>query len=144
MSRYDRRENGSSVKPESSPADHELEERLGCLRELAASLANARRAVLHSDLAELTRQSVRQRELCTALVRIDPEALSSAAERCRGLLQESVQMARHVARLNREYGALLARGRRTVDIFCRVLANSEATYLPPKREIACLAARVEV
>lgn len=131
------------MEPESSPPDHDLRKRLCCLRELAASLESARTAVLHSDLRELTRQTVRQRELCTALSRLDHEILSPTAEHRRGLLQQSLQIAMHVACLNREYGALLARARRTVDIFCRVLANSEATYLPPKRETSSVPARLE-
>lgn len=135
--------NGQRLKPESSPSAHDLEQQLCRLRELAASLENARMAVLHSDLAELTQQTVRQRELCAAIGRLDPDILSCPAEHRRTLLQESVQVAVQVARLNREYGALLSRARRTVDIFCRVLANSEATYLPPKREAASVSTRVE-
>jgi hypothetical protein len=53
-------------------------------------------------------------------------------------------METRVAQLNREYGALLTRARRTVDIFCRVLANSEVTYFPPKRESATSHSELEV
>lgn len=124
------------MKHEFSSSEQDPEQQLRCLRELAASLESARSAVLHSNLAELTRQTVRQRELCAALGRIDCEILAAVNDRWRNLVGESRQMVLHVSHLNREYGALLARARRTVEIFCRVLANSEATYPPPKRETA--------
>ena len=130
------------MRQESSPPGQELEQRVRCLRELAASLESARSAVLRSDLAELTRHTVRQRELCANLERIGiPHA---AAERWRDLLQESNQMELRVASLNREFGALLARARRTVDIFCRILGNAGATYRPPKPETASRIARLEL
>ena len=124
------------MEQEFSPAYQHLEKRLSLLRELAGSLECAHAAVLGSDLAELTLQTVHQRELCAALRQAEGVAPSAAGERWNRLLQESTQMEKRVAHLNREYSALLARARRTVDIFCRVLANSEGTYLPPKRESA--------
>lgn len=129
------------MKGESSLPGQELEQRVRCLRELATSLESARAAVLHSDLAELTRQTVRQRELCAHLERVGIPA--AVAERWRDLLQESKRMELRVAGLNREYAALLARARRTVDIFCRVLGNSEAIYRPPQPEAAARMARLE-
>jgi len=126
-----------------SPAYQQLEQRLTWLRELAGSLENARAAVLHSDLAELRRQTDRQRELCAGLRQLNPGTSSPAGERWQRLLQEARQMEMQVAHLNREYGFLLAHARHTVDIFCRVLANSDATYLPPKREAICFQPNVE-
>jgi len=131
------------LKPESSPAYQGLEQRLAGLRDLAGSLKSARAAVLHSDLAELRRQTDRQRELCAGLRQLNPRSSSAAGERWHCLLQEASQLEMQVAHLNREYGFLLAHARRTVDIFCRVLANSEATYLPPKREAISFQPNVE-
>ena len=48
--------------------------------------------------------------------------------------EELAEVERKVAQLNRRYDALLRRARRTVDIFCRVLANSALTYPPPRPE----------
>lgn len=127
-------ETDKSLEPEFSPASQPLEQRLRLLRQLASSLECARAAVLGSDLVELTLQTARQRELCAALRQVEGEASVAPRERWNRLRQESAQMEKRVSHLNREYGALLARARRTVDIFCRVLANSEITYLPPKRE----------
>ena len=112
----------------------EAEQRLGRLRELAASLESARAAVVGCDLAELICQTGRQRELCASLLKPSDRAPTSADERWNRVLQESQRVAWQIHRLNREYGFLLARARRTVDIFCRVLANSQTTYLPPKQQ----------
>ena len=49
-----------------------------------------------------------------------------------GLADDLQVAARRVADLNRFYGALLRRRRRTVDICCRVLANSGTTYPAPR------------
>lgn len=130
------------MKQEFPPAHQPLEQRLTWLRELAGSLESARAAVLHSDLTELRLQTARQRELCAGLRQLNPNT-SSAGERWHHLLQEASQLEMQVARLNREYRFLLAHARRTVDIFCRVLANSDATYLPPKREAIAFQPNVE-
>lgn len=126
-----------------SPAYQPLVQRLRLLHDLAASLETARAAVLRSDLTELKLQTARQRELCAALRQ--SQAVPGVGERWSRLLQESARMETRVAQLNREYGALLTRARRTVDIFCRVvLANSEVTYFPPKRESATSHSGLEV
>ena len=124
------------MKQELSPEYHALEQRLGLLRELAGSLESAQAAVLRSDLAEMNLQTARQHELCAALRPAVGGGSSVPGERWSRLLRESANMEMRVARLNREYGALLRRARRTVDIFCRVLANSETTYVPPQRDSA--------
>jgi hypothetical protein len=119
----------------SSPQCRDLEPRLRLLHELAASLEGARAAVLRSDLAGLNSQTLRQREICEALrqFKVTP---SGAGDRQDRLRREAADMEARVLQLNREYAALLARARRTVDIFCRLLASSNLTYLPPKRELA--------
>lgn len=127
-------ETDNSLEQEFSPAYQHLERRLGWLRELAGSLEGARAAVLANNLAELKLQTARQRDLCAALGQFELGTPIGVGERWNRLLQESAKTEIQVRQLNREYGALLARARRTVDIFCRLLANSEPTYLPPKRE----------
>jgi len=129
-------ETDMSLEQEFSPAYQHLERRLCWLRELAGSLEGARAAVLASNLAELKLQTARQSELCAALGQFEPVTSCPVGERWNRLLQESARTEMRVRQLNREYGALLARARRTVDIFCRLLANSEPTYPPPKRESA--------
>jgi len=137
-----------------SPVDELLERRVGLMRELAASLERAQAAILHSDAGQLAAQTMRQQELCEELRRLVPELASGpvfsvanvarsvvrthlagtlhpARQRQRALLTELLKIETQVADLNRSYGALLRRARRTVDIFCRVLANSGVTYLPP-------------
>ncbi|HXZ40635.1 MAG TPA: hypothetical protein VEG68_07830 [Terriglobales bacterium] len=139
-----------------SPVNELLERRVTLMHELAASLELAQVAILHSDARRLSVQTQRQQELCEELRRLVPElvpghafpvaktarsvarthlgeteALSPARQRQRALLTEWLEIETRVADLNRAYGSLLRRARRTVDIFCRVLANSGVTYLPP-------------
>jgi len=113
--------------------------------ELADSLERAQAAVLQSDVAEMTRQSERQRKLCADLSRLQaessqlPQGAATADQHGvlgRDLGEEWTQARLRVARLNRAYGALLRRARRTVDIFCRVLASSAITYGPPAPPLA--------
>jgi hypothetical protein len=133
-----------------------LERRVGLMRELAHCLERAQAAVLNSDSRQMSAQTTRQRELCEQLRRqaseLMPEQVPSpvsaassiagspvpgsadlrpARLRRRALLGELAEVEAQVAHLNRAYGALLRRARRTVDIFCRVLANSGVTYVPP-------------
>jgi hypothetical protein len=141
---------------DSSPVDVLLERRVGLMRELAVSLERAQTAILHSDARQLADETTRQREVCEELRRLaselaagpappvtkavhsvlrthlpDTAALHPARQRQRALLTELLEIETRVADLNRSYGALLRRARRTVDIFCRVLANSGVTYPPP-------------
>jgi hypothetical protein len=124
------------------------------MHELAASLERAQAAILHTDASQLSAQTKRQQELCEELRRLAPESvpgkafplaeavrsfarkpdiavLHPAIQRRQVLAVELAQVEAQVANLNRAYGSLLRRARRTVDIFCRVLANSGVTYLPP-------------
>ena len=122
------------MEPCSFPSYQEAEQRLGWLRELAVSLQQARAAVLSSDPRRLALETARQRELCAALGQSPGLGSCTAEQRWNSLLRETIELEIQVFRLNREYGALLARAQRTVKIFCRVLANSQATYLPPEPE----------
>jgi hypothetical protein len=128
-----------------------LEQRIGLMRELGHSLEQARAAILNSDLAELGAQTMRQSELCerwrllVSKLSVDlsppptcavPKSHGAAdpsnhSERRRALLVELAEVEARVNNLNLAYGALLRRARRTVDIFCRVLANSGVTYAQP-------------
>jgi len=139
-----------------SPVNELLERRVSLMHELAASLELAQAAILHSDAGRLSVQTQRQQELCEHLRGLVPElapgqasqaaraarsvartqlpgteALNPARQRQRALLIEGLEIETRVADLNRAYGSLLRRARRTVDIFCRVLANSGVTYHPP-------------
>jgi hypothetical protein len=138
-----------------------LEWRLALMRELANSLERAQATVLNSDPGQISAQTMRQRELCEELRRLasalTPQQvpspaqaedcipgsylsvtaeLSAARARRKTLLVELADVERRVAHLNRAYGALLQRARRTVDIFCRVLVNSGVTYVPPQAQPA--------
>jgi len=53
------------------------------------------------------------------------------------LAAELLAVETKVLQLNRAYAAWLRRARRTVDIFCRVLAHSAITYPPPSPPQSC-------
>jgi hypothetical protein len=135
------------------------EGRLALLRVLGDSLEQAQSAVVRSNLTEITAHTARQRELCETLRQLASEALrlppctasagASPTHPLRMRLPESTvspflqrrwnrvteelsEVEMRVVQLNRVYGALLRRARRTVDIFCRVVASSAFTYGPPK------------
>lgn len=142
-----------------------LERRLALMRELAESLARAQAAVARADAGQMNAQTMQQRRICEELRRLTVEfgaarvsgeasatdlraqsspaaALGEAYERWRALKGELAKVEAEVAQLNRNYSALLRRARRTVDIFCRVLANSGITYVPPASEAeSAIAAR---
>ena len=112
----------------------QAQRRLTLLRELTESLARAQAAVVKSDLRDLRRQTERQAELCRQLSSL-PTPLtngSSAAMRWGELVGQIRQAELALADLNRVYGALLRRARRTVDVFCRLLTDSAITYAPPR------------
>jgi hypothetical protein len=115
---------------------------IGCgqfalLRQLVDSLLRAHAAVVHSDLMEMMRQTTYQKELCARLRLL---AQSPVTGKNDANLEELKKLHEEAAALNRKYGVLLRRARRTVDIFCRVLATS-LTY-PPPRNAAILAPAV--
>jgi septal ring factor EnvC (AmiA/AmiB activator) len=144
------------MEQELSSINQLLERRINLLRELADSLQRAQSALVHSNRRQLTVETERQQGLCTELRRQAPElsseiaSITSAASegshvmgavhfaraRQRELSAELAAVEAQVGQLNRTYGAFLRRARRTIDIFCRVLANSAATYVPPARPAA--------
>ncbi|MGA8151777.1 MAG: hypothetical protein WB952_12565 [Terriglobales bacterium] len=126
--------------------------RVVLLGDLAESLERAYAAVVSSDLLEFTRQTGCQRALCGRLRLLPAEPAQSPQSGVPGILpapisqgaralgEELAEVERTVARLNCRYAALLRRARRTVDIFCRVLANSALTYPPPRPAVVRFAA----
>jgi len=141
------------MEQEIASANGALKRRINLMRELARSLECAQAAVLSSDPAQLGAQTKQQQELCEqwrrglcefpgngslSPRRTHPMAnsheavdLGPAGEAHRALIAELSEVEARVAHLNRAYGALLRRARRTVDIFCRVLASSGPTYSQP-------------
>jgi hypothetical protein len=120
--------------------------RIELLRELASSLRLAQGAVLKSEPGQMNAQTRRQHELCDELRRLMnggvvarhmsmesglPSSSASARVRREMVQVELAEAAKQVDGLNRVYGALLRRARRTAEIFCRILVNSGVTYLPP-------------
>lgn len=111
------------------------------LRELAASLERAQNALVGSDPGQLRLETTRQQGLCNELRRFyarsvigeahrDSTAESDrrSSERLLGFAREISRVEGEVLRLNAVYGELLKKSRRTVDIFCRILAYSGTTY----------------
>jgi hypothetical protein len=110
-----------------------LLQRLELLHALADSLGQARAELVTTTPAILDRHTARQRELCRQLHSLGAGSRDGAHSGLHAGLADDLQAtSRRVADLNRAYGALLRRRRRTVDIFCRVLANSGTTYAAPK------------
>ena len=110
-----------------------LIQRLALLRVLADSLERSRVELMTTTPAKLDQQTTRQRELCRQLCALAVEFPVRGYVRTHaGLANDLQETARRVAELNRKYAALLRRKRRTVDIFCRVLASSGTTYPAPK------------
>jgi hypothetical protein len=133
------------MDPERSPGREAGQIRIDLLRQLAQALELAHAAVVGSDLGEITRQTAHQRELCAKLRQLPADPVRTLASWFPGALvrdrneawgEELAAVATRVALLNRRYEALLRRARRTVDIFCRVLAHSALTYPPPPPEAA--------
>jgi len=138
-----------------------LEKRLALWRELIDLLAQAQAAVLHSDLARVETLTLRQGEVCRQLLEITPSALrfagsargegradpgtgqglgnsdsQRAQQRWSMLTAEIARVEKRVWNVNQVYGALLRRGRRTADIYCRALASSAITYTVPAQTTA--------
>jgi len=147
-----------------------LVRRLALMRELAGSLEQAQNAVVRSDLPGMDGRTAQQREICEALRQLETEAsrhprCTAIADKSRNqkaemqfpgdavsplvrqrwetLAQELTQVEIRVGELNRVYGALLRRARRTVQIFNRVLASSAITYIPPKPEAAMVQSKFQ-
>ena len=128
---------GGNVNLEPSSAYELLEQQLTLWRSLAVSLEHARKAVLQSNLEVLRFQTARQQEICEGLRRLEKSKPLGGhpippGERRKSLEEELQRVEAQVAHLNLAYGALLRRARRTVGIFCRVLASAAVTYTPPQ------------
>ena len=122
--------------PPTSPFSiHELLiERLALLRALADSLSQAQVALAQTTPQELNQHTARQQELCRQLRSLATGIPGGAPSRMHAGLADDLQLVtRRVGDLNHKYAALLRRWRRTVDIFCRVLASSGTTYPAPKQ-----------
>jgi hypothetical protein len=117
----------------SSPIPEVLTQRLALLRALADSLEEAQAALTTTAPGILDQHTARQRELCRRLRALATGLPDGAKDWTHdGLANDLQETARRVANLSRKYAALLRRRRRTVDIFCRVLASSGTTYPEPK------------
>jgi hypothetical protein len=110
-----------------------LAQRLALLGALADSLEEAQAALTTATPAKLDQHTARQRELCRQLCGLASGVPDGGqAQMHSGLANDLQATARRVADLNRKYAALMRRRRRTVDIFCLVLASSGTTYPAPK------------
>ena len=112
---------------------HELmSQRLMLLRQLAGSLEQTQASLVTTTPAKLDFHTARQQELCRELRALTVGFMDGLHAQTPSRLADDVQAAaRQVADLNRKYAALLRRKRRTIDIFCRVLASSGTTYPEP-------------
>ena len=120
----------------------QAERRLHLLHEVAESLKQAQTAVVKSELPELIRQTERQRGLCRQLSSLPRAKECTVAVNCWSeLLEQTRQAELELAQLNRVYGALLRRARRTVDVFCRLMSDSGMTYAPPRATVKVEARR---
>lgn len=110
-----------------------LEHRLILMYELARSLERSHAAVLQSDIEQICAQTFQQQRICSELHRIG--RTEGAGKVCKHpqLAAKLRQIENEITRLNLIYAALLRRARRTLDIFCRVLKNSDITYVAPAR-----------
>jgi hypothetical protein len=116
-----------------------LERRVNLLRQLADSLRRSQAALLTPDYNEIPVQTKAQQYLCQELRRLARDQPSGSAgspaapaeAREKALTGELQRLQAQVADLNRRYAALLRRAQRTVNILCRVLQNSELTYVVP-------------
>jgi len=109
----------NTVDAECPPASDAGRPGMELWQELGDSLQQAQAAVLLSDLRQLGCQTARQRELCARLHQTT-------------VTEGWGEPIRKIAEQTRSYAAVLRRARRTVDIFCRVLASSALTYPPPR------------
>ena len=109
-----------------------LTQRLGLLHLLADSLEQAQAALATATAEKLDHHTARQQELCGQLCSRAAGFSELKSRTPAGLANDLQVAARRVGDLNRLYAALLQRRRRTVDIFCRVLASSGTTYPAPQ------------
>jgi hypothetical protein len=121
------------AQPAPSSIHEPQAQRLTLLRALADSLEQAQAGLATTTPATLDQHTAQQWDLCRRLRALSPGPPDGGeAQTHAGLAGDLQQTARRVADLNRKYAALLRRRRRTVDIFCRVLASSGTTYPAPR------------
>lgn len=110
-----------------------LQRRLALLQELADSLELSPALLATASPEKLDQQTAQQLEMCRQLRALCPGLAGQTQTPIDARLANDLQViAKRVGDLNRLYAALLRRRRRTVDIFCRVLATSGTTYPAPK------------
>lgn len=122
------------------PDFHLLQRRVGQMHELADVLEQAQAALINRDLRGIERLTARQRELCALLREVETKTRSQdyLPEQQSAMACELTAAGKRVRDLNRLHAALLRRARRTVDIFCRVLASCAVTYAPPGHSVSRL------
>lgn len=104
------------------------ETRLRLLRALYESLSLAQAHLVALDLENFERQTGCQQQMCREL-RAWPAA--AAPPLGAGQRQELRELQAQLSQQCRVHSAFLRRSRRTIDIFCRVLASSGVTYARP-------------
>jgi len=107
---------------------------LAATQGLASALSCAQAGLLADDLHTFERQTACQREFCAELRSLHAELARAEDPFCNSSAQQQALLEAHqeACRQARLYAALLRRARRTVDIFCRVLASSGTTYVVPR------------
>jgi hypothetical protein len=151
-------------KPETQFYLELLKRRVASLRLMAKELRDCRGALIKMDL-ESTRQHISyQQGLCSEIRFLDqelgvlrrelakagglePEGMSESAfaklfdagsaSQLRQILDDLEQVQRRVWRLNRVYGGVLRRSRRSIHVLINVLASYRGTYSRPPRRPAC-------
>jgi len=108
-----------------------LPQRLELMRQLAGALRRSNNAICQSDLVQFICNVTCQKHVCSALRHAVAQNTTRETMNDAAVIDEVLKIRDELRCLNQVQAALIRRGRRTVDIFCRVLANSGATYLPP-------------
>lgn len=132
---------GRKMEQITTPYRAALEHRLELMKRLANSLEQAAGALLQPDLARLHVLSSEQQQICRELLGENSQPSRDEWSQCRHeLLREIRQAEAAVHKLNKVYGALLRRSRRTLDIFARAVLSSQPTYAPDSNGEGGLAA----
>jgi hypothetical protein len=125
--------------PEFQKMIEQRERRASALRELISALQLAQRALVLADLQGIRLHTTRQHQLCEDLLASgsgpgSAPSNASAADlrRWNRLSEEITELEGRVRHLTRVQNSLLARSRRAMDIFARLLASTALTYAPPR------------
>jgi hypothetical protein len=134
--------------PEFQEMIEQRERRVSVLRELISALQLAQRAFVLTDLKGIQLHTKRQHQLCEDLLLLGsgpssaPRNASPAdLRRWNRLSEEIAEFEGRVRHLTRVQNSLLARSRRAMDIFARLLASTALTYTPPPAARAAGAGR---